>query len=150
VGLYSESKLAQLASTFSLERRLGHATVQLHCINPGGVGSDIYRDWSAPARALLRGVFITPADAAVPIATACLDEAYGSSPPLYLQCYRGSFEYWGPLGAVHAGAVLPREPSVVATNRVVQLQLEELTLALLTAAGRSVDLEAIGRALGRP
>jgi hypothetical protein len=33
---------------------------------------------------------------------------------------------------------------------VVQLQLEELTLALLTAAGRSVDLEAIGRALGRP
>lgn len=83
-GLYAESKLAQICAAHTLFRHCGRA-VGHHCLNPGGVGSDIYRAESSVFRAVVGSLFISPAAASQPIVAAATTSALDGAPPRYMQ-----------------------------------------------------------------
>jgi len=119
VSLYGLSKLSQILVGTALHRRYGEE-VSFHCVNPGGVASDIWRDYPAWKRRLLSLLLMSPAAAAETVVASCLcEEGRAPSRPRYWNGYCGAgrhtfFEYWSPL---RAGTMLvPSEPSLDACN----------------------------------
>jgi len=114
VSLYGLSKLAQILMGTALHRRYGEE-VSFHCFNPGGVASDIWRDYPVWKRRLLSLVLLSPASAAETLVATCLcEEGRAPSRPRYWNGYIGAgrhvfFEYWSPLRA--GKTLVPSQPS---------------------------------------
>lgn len=143
VSLYGLSKLAQILTGTALHRRYGEE-VSFHCVNPGGVASDIWRGYPAWKRFLLSLVLLSPGSAAETAVAACLcEEGRAPSRPRYWNGYRGAgrhalFEYWSPLRA--GAALVPSEPSHDACNdRLAEEVWRQSVTILREKAGFMLD-----------
>eukprot|EP00928_Gymnodinium_smaydae_P014045 TRINITY_DN15094_c0_g1_i1.p1 TRINITY_DN15094_c0_g1~~TRINITY_DN15094_c0_g1_i1.p1 ORF type:complete len:294 (+),score=53.77 TRINITY_DN15094_c0_g1_i1:61-882(+) len=88
VSLYGLSKLAQIASSAELHRRC-RGRVAFHCVNPGGVASDIWRGYPAWQRWAFGALLASPARAAETVASACVCEE--GAPPAAPRHWNGYF-----------------------------------------------------------
>lgn len=141
VSLYGLSKLAQIVSSYALHKRYGE-DVAFHCVNPGGVASDIWRGYAGWQQAVFSRLLISPETAAKTVVKAATaDEGCVPAPPRYWNGYRGAslstlFEFWSPIAAREALEV--SEPSQDHQSPALQEALWEQSLREIRGAG--VDL----------
>lgn len=144
LSLYGFSKLAQIAIGFELHRRCPE--VAFHCVNPGGVASDIWRNYPAWQRWAFPIVLARPERVAGTVVQACIfEEGAAPAPPKHLNGYMGAsrlsiFEYWSPWSA--GKRLVPSEPSDDARNSEFARQLWDESCAALHAAGFQVSLDS--------
>ncbi|CAJ1343807.1 unnamed protein product [Effrenium voratum] len=143
VSLYGLSKLAQIVSSYGLHDRYGKE-VSFHCVNPGGVASDIWRGYAGWQQKVFSAVLISPATAASTVVSACISSE-GQAPcrPRYWNGYLGadrlrSLEFWSPFAAREQLV----ESQVCQDHQSPELveQLWEQSLAEIRAAGVDVTL----------
>eukprot|EP00927_Polykrikos_kofoidii_P049463 TRINITY_DN43506_c0_g1_i1.p1 TRINITY_DN43506_c0_g1~~TRINITY_DN43506_c0_g1_i1.p1 ORF type:complete len:361 (+),score=47.97 TRINITY_DN43506_c0_g1_i1:56-1084(+) len=150
VSLYGLSKLAQIVMGAELYRRLGKdANVAFHAVNPGGVASDIWRNYPGWQRWLFGIVLASPETAASTVVEACTcEEGQAPCQPKYWNGYRGAghlsvFEYWSPLAARQS--LVPSDPSHEAMDVEIAKRIWDESMEVFRAAGISVDLAELER-----
>lgn len=90
LSLYGLSKLAQILASYELHRRFGDQ-VAFHCVNPGGVASDIWRNYPAWQSLLFKALLMDADTAARVVVKACLcEEGRAPAPPAYWNGYQGA------------------------------------------------------------
>lgn len=140
VSLYGLSKLAQIVSSYALHKRYGE-DVAFHCVNPGGVASDIWRGYAGWQQAVFSRLLISPETAAKTVVKAATaDEGCVPAPPRYWNGYRGAslstlFEFWSPIAAREALEV--SEPSQDHQSPALQEALWEQSALAGTAISKA-------------
>lgn len=143
VSLYGLSKLAQIVSSYALHARYGEE-VAFHCVNPGGVASDIWRGFAGWQQKVFSSVLISPKTAASTVVAACTaKEAAAPCRPRYWNGYLGAdrsvlLEFWSPFPAREA--LVESQPSQDHQDPKLAEQLWEQSLAELRAAGVEVNV----------
>jgi len=148
-SLYGISKLAQILATHELHRRFTRRNlVSFHCVNPGGVSSDIWRDDPGWKQLLFKGVLATPETAAQTVVRAA--ECWDGRPPAsprYWNGYMGAgklsaFEYWSPWSA--RARLVESEPSLDARDPELARQVWEESIEAISSAGVDIDMPEDG------
>lgn len=148
LSMYGVSKLAQILASAELHRRF--SDVAFHCVNPGGVASDIWRNYPGWQRFVFSAVMQRPESAAQTLVQACVsEEGSPPAPPQYWNGYYGAslhpfFEGWSPISA--GESLVPSEPSESARDAEMASRLWDDSLEALRAAG--VEVSADGAVLG--
>ncbi|CAE8605755.1 unnamed protein product [Polarella glacialis] len=146
VSLYGLSKLAQILAGLELHRRYGSSSaerVAFHSVNPGGVASDIWREYPAWQRWAFRAMLASSERAANTVVAACVcDEGKLPARPMYWNGYFGAsrssaFEYWSPVPA--GSSLVPSRPSDEACDRQLAQQLWDHSMAIFRKAGFDVN-----------
>jgi len=143
VSLYGLSKLAQIVSSYALHARYGEE-VSFHCVNPGGVASDIWRSYAGWQQKVFSAILISPATAASTVVAACTTTD-GAAPakPRYWNGYLGAdrsalLEFWSPFPARER--LVESQPAQDHQDPKLAEQLWLQSLAEIRAAGVEVNL----------
>mmetsp|Transcript_82077 Transcript_82077/g.211511 ORF Transcript_82077/g.211511 Transcript_82077/m.211511 type:complete len:133 (+) Transcript_82077:2-400(+) len=125
-----------------MHRRFKECGVAFHCVNPGGVASDIWRNYPAWQQRLFNALLIAPETAARTVVQASVSEE-GAHPaePMYWNGYMGAsrsplFEYWSPLAA--GDNLVPSEPSEDARDPDLAAQVWDDALDAFKTAGIAI------------
>lgn len=143
VSLYGLSKLAQIVSSYALHARYGEE-VAFHCVNPGGVGSDIWRGYAGWQQKLFSSILISPKTAASTVVAACTaKEAAAPCRPRYWNGYLGAdrsalLEFWSPFPAREA--LVESQPAQDHQDPKLAEELWEQSLSEIRAAGVEVNV----------
>ncbi|CAK9011330.1 unnamed protein product [Durusdinium trenchii] len=142
-SLYGLSKLAQIVSSYALHARYGEE-VSFHCVNPGGVGSDIWRGFPGWQQKIFSTILITPATAASTVVTACTSpDAAAPCKPRTGNGYKGAdrsvlLEFWSPFPARER--LVESQPSQDHQDPQLAEKLWEQSLSEIRAAGVELDV----------
>ena len=83
--VYSASKLAAVLFTVELNRRFSESHgIKSIAVNPGGVASDIWRDFPVAMQSLFRKIYLTPKQGASTTVAAVVGQTWGED-TIYLQ-----------------------------------------------------------------
>mmetsp|Transcript_55580 Transcript_55580/g.156459 ORF Transcript_55580/g.156459 Transcript_55580/m.156459 type:complete len:328 (-) Transcript_55580:44-1027(-) len=151
VSLYGLSKLAQILMNGELHGRFGVALgVDFHSVNPGGVSSDIWRQYPRWQQWLFAFIMASPETAARTVLKACLCKEGQSTAPKYWNGYYGAgrlslMEYWSPVPA--RDSLIPSEPETSTNNPVIARQFWDRNVGALCVAG--IDVMSAIDVLGR-
>lgn len=144
VSLYGLSKLAQqIVSSYALHARYGEE-VAFHCVNPGGVGSDIWRGYAGWQQKLFSSILISPKTAASTVVAACTaKEAAAPCRPRYWNGYLGAdrsalLEFWSPFPAREV--LVESQPAQDHQDPKLAEELWEQSLSEIRAAGVEVNV----------
>eukprot|EP00933_Yihiella_yeosuensis_P035416 TRINITY_DN28968_c0_g1_i1.p1 TRINITY_DN28968_c0_g1~~TRINITY_DN28968_c0_g1_i1.p1 ORF type:complete len:325 (-),score=60.85 TRINITY_DN28968_c0_g1_i1:342-1316(-) len=141
-SLYGFSKLAQIAAGFELNKRFG-SKVAFHCVNPGGVSSDIWRDFPTWQRWAMSAVFASCKRAASTVVRICIcSEGRVPAEPMHANGYLGAgrfgaFEYWSPWSA--ADRIILSAPSEESADSKFGQKLWEESIKAFRDAGVKIS-----------